>query len=485
MSATDEHLRPPESPADRRFLGQPRPLATLVSLEVWERFSFYGMLGILLLYLYYPAGRGGLGFDEATAAGVVGAYGGSVYLCTVAGAWLADRVFGAERVLFGSAVVVMGGHLALALLPGVTGVAAGLSLVALGAGGVKATASALVGSLYAADDGRRDAGFSLFYLGINLGGLTGALLTGLLQKESGFRWGFGLAAAGMAIGLIGYARGRRRFTGAARAVTGSLTALLLGAATVALIIVVLARTGVIAAGRLSAIVVTLSILAAVTYFAVILSSPRVGRAERRRVLAFLPLFVASAAFCALYQQQFTVVTIYSDRRLDRTVFGWEMPVSWVLVLNPIFVVLLAGLFAALWTRLGPRQPSTPVKFALGTITMGVAFLLFLPFAGVGPGGVPLLAVAGIMLVFTVAELLIQPVGLAASTRLAPAAFRSQMVALFFLSVALGTATSGLLARYYSERHEVAYFGSLGLLAVALGGLLWAASPWIRRLSDVR
>jgi POT family proton-dependent oligopeptide transporter len=204
------------------------------------------------------------------------------------------------------------------------------------------------------------------------------------------------------------------------------------------------------------------------------------------VLAFLPLFVASAAFCALYQQQFTVVTIYSDRRLDRNLFGWEMPVSWVLVLNPVFIVLLAGLFAALWTRLGPRQPSTPVKFALGTSLMGLAFLLFLPLAGRGDGGVPLLAVAGIILVFTVAELLIQPVGLAASTRLAPAAFRSQMVALFFLSVAVGTATSGVLARYYSERHEVAYFGSLGLVAVALGAVLWAASPRIRRLmSDVR
>lgn len=491
MNAADELIRLPDPERDRRFLGQPRPLGTLVGVEVWERFSFYGMLGILLLYLYYPAERGGLGFDQATAVSIVGAYGGSVYLLTVVGAWLADRVFGAERVLFGSAGVVMGGHLALALIPGRAGLAVGLSLVALGAGGVKATASMLVGTLYSPGDDRRDAGFSLFYLGINLGGLTGVLLTGLLQKEEGFHWGFGLAAVGMAIGLTGYARGRRRLTGAAREVpdplaAGRRTALFAGAVVLALVIVVLARIGLLPAGRLSAIVVTVSIAVAVAYFVVILRSPRVDRVERRRVVAFIPLFLASAAFCALYQQQFTVAAIYADRRLDRHLFGWEVPVSWVQVLNPAYIIILAGLFAAMWSRLGPRQPSTPVKFALGTITMGVAFLLFLPFTGTGAGGVPLLAVAGIILVFTVAELLIQPVGLAASTRLAPAAFRSQMVALFFLSVALGTATSGVLARHYSERHEAAYFGSLGLAAVALGAVLWALSPWLRRLmSDVR
>jgi POT family proton-dependent oligopeptide transporter len=246
------------------------------------------------------------------------------------------------------------------------------------------------------------------------------------------------------------------------------------------VILALAVTGMIPAGRLSTIVVALSVLATVSYFAVILSSPRVPRPQRRRVLAFIPLFLAGTVFCALYQQQFTVVTLYSDQRLDRSLLGWEVPVSWVQVFNPVFITVLAGLFAGLWTRLGPRQPSTPVKFALGTAVMGGAFLLFLPYAGTGAHGVPLLGLAGIMLVFTVAELLIQPVGLSAATRLAPDAFRTGMVALFFLSVALGTALSGTLARYYSERHEVAYFGVLGLAAMALGVTLWVASPPIRR-----
>ena len=197
---------------DTGFFGQPWPLASLFGVEMWERFSFYGMQGILVIYLYYSAAEGGLGIDEQTATGIVGAYGGSVYLATILGAWVADRLVGPERTLFASAVVVMLGHVALALVPDVAGVAVGLSLIALGSGGVKANATSLVGSLYEAGDERRDAGFSLFYLGINLGALVGPLLTGLLQKEAGFHWGFGLAAVGMALGLAQYAYGRKGLT---------------------------------------------------------------------------------------------------------------------------------------------------------------------------------------------------------------------------------------------------------------------------------
>jgi proton-dependent oligopeptide transporter, POT family len=471
---------------DRTFFGQPRVLANLFGVELWERFSFYGMQGILLIYLYYATADGGLGISQATATSIVGAYGGSVYLATVIGAWLADRLFGPERVLFGSAVLVMCGHLALSLLPGLAGVAAGLILIALGSGGVKATATSIVGTLYAPGDERRDAGFSIFYLGINLGALIGPLLTGLVQQQAGFRWGFGLAAAGMAAGLIQYTIGRRQLGGAAREVANPLPAarrplVAAGALVVVVLVGALALLGLISAARLSTIVVVLSILVAVAYFALILTSGRVDGTERRRVLAFIPLFVASAAFWSLYQQQFTVVTIYADQRLDRDLFGWTMPVSWVQSINPVFVIVLSGVFAAVWLRLGDRQPSTPVKFAAGTIVMGVAFLLFLPFAGTGANGVPLIGLIGIIFVFTIAELLISPVGLSLSTKLAPRAFQTQMVALFFLSVALGTAMSGTLAGYYSEEHEVAYFGVLGAIAIVLGLILLTLTPLLRRL----
>jgi POT family proton-dependent oligopeptide transporter len=476
---------------ERTFFGQPRVLANLFGVELWERFSFYGMQGILLIYLYYETSRGGLGINQDTATSIVGAYGGSVYLATVVGAWLADRLFGPERVLFGSAILVMCGHIGLALIPGLGGVATGLILIALGSGGVKATATAIVGTLYEPGDDRRDAGFSLFYLGINLGALVGPLLTGLLQKDAGFHWGFGLAALGMAIGLVQYSIGRRSLDGKAREVANPLpprhrSAVVAVAVVLVAIVATLALAGLIPAAHLSTIVVVLSIIAAIAYFVLILASRRVDNVERKRVFAFIPMFIASAAFWSLYQQQFTVVTVYSDKRLDRDLFGWTMPVSWVQSINPVFIIVLSGVFAALWTRLGSRQPSTPIKFAAGTIVMGVAFLLFLPFSGTGPGGVPLLGLTGIILVFTIAELLLSPVGLSLSTKLAPRAFQTQMVALFFLSVALGTAMSGTLATYYSEDHEVAYFGILGVIAVVLGLILLTINrPLSRLMGGVR
>ncbi|UOE46171.1 oligopeptide:H+ symporter [Agromyces larvae] len=458
---------------------------------MWERFSFYGMQGILLIYLYYSATRGGLGMDEVSAAGIVGAYGGAVYLSTILGAWIADRLLGSERVLFFSAIVIMAGHIALALLPGFVGVGVGLVLVAFGSGGLKANATSVVGTLYGEHDPRRDAGFSVFYLGINLGAFLGPILTGLAQTTLGFHWGFGLAAVGMAIGLVQYAFGRKNLPPEASVVPNPLPRerrpLVIGVAIAAVVLVaVLVLTGLVNAQNLVLWIIGGTIVAAIAYFAVILASRAISTVERHRVYGFIPLFVASVAFWSLYQQQFTVLTIYSDKQLNRDLFGWEMPVSWVQSINPIFIIVLSGVFAAIWTKLGDRQPSTPIKFALGTIIMGVAFLLFIPFAGGGPNSTPLLAIVGILLVFTVAELLLSPVGLSVATKLAPKVFHTQMVALFFLSVALGTAISGRLAEFYSAETEVAYFGVLGGIAIVLGVALAVGSRGVLKLmSGVR
>ncbi len=192
------------------FLGHPRPLGTLFHIELWERFSFYGMQSILLIYLYYSVRSGGLGIDQGLAGSITGVYGGSVYLATILGGWLADRVLGPERTLFYSGVVVMLGHVVLALVPAVAGLIVGLVFIALGSGGVKSSASTMLGSLYEEENLRslRDAGFSLFYLAVNIGALFGPLLTGLAQVHASFHAGFGLAAIGMAVGLWRYGRGR-------------------------------------------------------------------------------------------------------------------------------------------------------------------------------------------------------------------------------------------------------------------------------------
>ncbi|WP_137723872.1 peptide MFS transporter [Prescottella subtropica] len=475
-----------QSESGRKFLGQPFALANLFGVEMWERFSFYGMQGILLYYLYYQTTDGGLGLDKVAATSIVGAYGGTVYLSTILGAWIADRILGSERTLFYSACLIMLGHIALSALPGFAGVGVGLILIAFGSGGLKANATSLVGDLYSADDDRRDAGFSLFYMGINIGGLIGPLVTGWAMDDFGFHIGFATAAVGMALGLIQYTIGRRNLHGIGSRVPNPLPASarpkVIGVAVVAVVaVVVLALTGVVRADNLSDIVVALTVVATVAYFAVILTSRRITAVERSRVIAFIPMFIASAAFWSLFQQQFTTVAILADTWLDRNLFGWEFPATWVQSINPVFIIVFAGVFAAAWTKLGPRQPSTPIKFALGTGIMGVAFLCFIPMSGGGPNSAPLLGLAGILLLFTFAELMLSPVGLSLSTKLAPQAFHTQMVALFFLSLALGSSLAGTLSGYYDEDNAVPFFATIGLASIAIGVLLAVLSPWIRRL----
>jgi POT family proton-dependent oligopeptide transporter len=471
---------------DTRFFGHPRGLANLFGVEMWERFSYYGMLGILPIYLYYKVEQGGLGLAQESALGIVGAYGGLVYLSAVIGAWVADRLLGSERTLFYSAVLIMIGHISLALLPGLAGIGVGLVCVAVGSGGLKSNATAIVGTLYADGDERRDAGFTIFYMGVNLGGFVGPLLTGLAQTEVGFHLGFGLAAIGMALGLIQYTFGRKNLGEKAREIPNPLPSsqrlLAIGAALVLVAaIVTLVMTGVVNPGNLADVVVVVVGVISVIYFLVILTSGKITGDERSRVFSFIPMFIASAVFFSLYQQQFTVVAAYTDQRLNRSLFGWELPVSWVNSINPVFIIVFAPVLAALWTKLGERQPSTPMKFVLGTVLMGAAFLLFLPMVGSGKNASPMLAMVGILFVFTIAELCLSPVGLSLSTKLAPEAFRTQMVALNFLSISFGTAMSGKLAEYYSVDDEAPYFSTVGGVAIGVGVLLFLGIPFIRKL----
>ena len=472
----------------RTRFGHPVGLVNLFGVELWERFSFYGMLTILGYYLYYSLADGGLALPKTTATGIVGAYGGLVYLSTVLGGWVADRVLGMERTVFYGGVVVMCGHISLALLPGLSGVAVGLVLIALGAGALKANASSLLGTLYAEGDPRRDGGFTLFYLGINIGAFAGPLITGLLQTRIGFHYGFGAAAVGMALGLTQYVVFRRNLGEHGRTVPHPLSGQALGRA-VAVAVVVLGAiavgfvTGVVKLANLSQVTTLLIIIASVAYFATMLTSSRVEAVERTRVRAFIPLFIANAVFWSLFQQIFTVLAVYSDERINWTIFGWTAPSSWIGSIEPVWIILLSPLFAVMWTKLGRRAPTTPRKFAYGVIGMGVAFLLFLPMAGGTGRTVPVLAIVAIMAAFAISELLLSPIGLSVTTQLAPNAFRSQMMALYFFSVGLGTAMSGVLARYYDQAHEFAYFGILGAAAIVVGLAVWVLAPRISVLME--
>ena len=480
----------PHNPAGRKtFFGQPGMLANLFSVEMWERFSFYGMQALVLYYMYRPAAEGGLGIDEGVAAGIVGAYGGTVYLCSILGGWVADRLLGSERTMLASAVLIMFGHIALALIPGVAGLTVGLLCIAVGSGGLKTTCVNLVGTLYDRDDPRRDAGFSIYYMGVNIGALFGPLLTSFAWGTWGFHAGFGIAAVFMALGLVQYMLTRKGLPDTVHTVANRLPRSQYGkwigiAVAFIAVVLVLLLTGILNPGNLSDAVILVVVVAAILLFTIMLRDKGLSPEEHSRVVAFIPLFIATAAFFALFQQQFTVLAIYADTRLNLSVFGIDFKPSATQSINPVFIILLGMVFAAAWTKLGTRQPSTPVKFGIALLLIGVAFLLFITQAQTASVFVGWIVL--VLLFATLGELFLSPVGLSLATKLAPRKFPVQMVALYNLSVALGTALSGSLAEFYSRENEVGYFGTMGAITIALGiVMLLVAKPILKLMRGIR
>ncbi|MFT4185705.1 MAG: oligopeptide:H+ symporter [Micrococcaceae bacterium] len=477
---------------EKSFMGHPRALANLFGVEVWERFSFYGMSGILFIYMYFTPAQGGLGISTVIATGVVTAYTGGIYFSAVLGAWFADRVFGSERTLFYSAIMVMCGHISMALIPGVVGLCIALPLIAMGGGGVKSNASSMVGRLYQHGDHRRDAGFNIFYMGIYIGAVTGPLLTGLLQVNAGFHYGFGLAAIGMAFGLAQYIRGRHRLPQEAKHAPNPMNAdeskkaLITGIVIIAAL-AILFLTKIFNAGNLDLIMVTASIVVTLILYRTMLTDKELTKEEKNKVISFIPLYITSVVFWILYYQQTTVLTLFSDKQLNRDLFGiWTMPISWISSINPFFVLIMASSFAALWDRWGPKQPSAVIKFASAMLLAGLSFVLFAPIANMQNNTAPLLYVIFILFILSIAELLLSPIGLSISTKLAPAKYKTQMLGVFFLSMSLGTALSGTVAKTFTEQTAVQYFVVLAAVAAIFGLLLFAVTKKTHQLmGDVR
>lgn len=469
----------------RTFFGHPLGLANLFGVEMWERFSFYGMQAILAYYIYYSVTSGGLGYSKEVAYSIVGAYGGLVYLASILGSWVSDRWFGPAKSLVSAGVIIIFGHLALAVLPGLSGLVVGLVCVALGAGTLKASSLTILGDLYEKNDPRQDAGFSIYYMGINIGAFFGPILTGFVHRYGGFHWAFALAAIGMFIGLMQYLILRKYSIGK----TGSTVPNPLdkkhkiisavGIVVGLVVIVGIFSLGILSLDHLSTTVVIVTAVAAVVMFIVMLTSKQITEVERSRVIAFIPLFLASALFWSLYQQQFTILPAFADRRLDLSFFGYDLPPSVVQSINPVFIVLLAPAFAALWQKMGEKQPRSSIKFALGVLFCGFSFLLFVPFAGMQDA--PFISVVLLLFVATIGELCLSPIGNSLATKLAPKAFHTQMVALFFLSVAIGSAAAGSLAQLTNVDDPSStkiYFLILGIATMVLSGVFFLVRRWI-------
>lgn len=490
---------------NKTFFGHPRSLRTLFHIELWERFSFYGMQAILMIYLYYELDKGGLGVDKSLASSIVGAYGASVYLATILGAWLADRVTGLDKMLLSSAVVVMCGHIALGILTGFSGLLFGLVLVALGSGGIKASANAIVGSLYETDalQSRRDAGFSIFYIAINIGALAGPLVIGYLQTHFGFHYGFAAAAVGMALALGVYIKGRALLPDTTKVACHPLTAKqrlnVLGIVAVLLLLL----GGLIFSGSLhwqnvKQSVMWLALLLSMIYFVRLLTSKHLASENKRVIFAYLPLFLATALFWALWFQFYTAITVYFDETAQRQLGQFTLPVAWLHSLQGLWVIVFSGLLAILWTKLGKHQPKTPIKFALGLILVGLAFWLFIPYLH-RQSAMPLLMIAFAVWVLTIGELCLSPISLSLATKIAPPALKAQFVALNFLSFSLGFSLGGRLAEQYfrsapltgdascswlfcsSFTQEIDFYYLIGALGIAGGILLLMLSPVLNRL----
>lgn len=486
------------------FWHHPIVVRSIISIEAWERFSFYGMQAILGYYLYYTTSNGGLGLAKSEATALIGAYGALVYLCTFAGGWVGDRVLGAEKTLFLGASLLVIGHLILSLVHPIPGLATGLTLIALGSGFLKTAAITVLGTVYREDshsDAHRETGFQFFYLGIQVAAVAGPLLTGWLALTYSFHVGFLAAALLMIIGMGVYVALRSRaleemseqsrqcVQSPAHPVTRrtALTTTSLGI--LALIVVVLAvATGIFTAASLAHFLLGITITAAVFLMFTMFRSPHTTWQERHSILHYIPIFCASVAFWAIMNQTYGVLAVYSDVRLNRTIAGFEFPAAWTQSLNPIFVLTLSIPLAYLWAKLGSRGPTAATKISIGVIVGGSGFLVLIPFAGGGPNSTPLLILALSILITAIGELFAGPIGMAATAKHAPASYRTQFSALYFLTMSIGTALAGSISSYYdseSASAERIYFFACGSLAICIGLCTWVAAHKLSKATPNR
>ncbi|WP_228972944.1 peptide MFS transporter [Streptomyces sp. DH12] len=479
----------------------PRGLLTLWSVEMWERFSFYGMRAILVLFLAAPVSDGGLGLAPHVAAAVFGVYGALVNLLALPGGWLADRLWGSHRAVVRGGIVITAGHTVLAVPAGAASAYPGLLLVAVGTGLLKPGISTMVGRLYDAEDGggrdgpgssaRRDAGFSLFYMGISLGAFAAPLVTGFLGERVDWHAGFGAAAVGMLVGLLVCVRGRGRLPGSLAEPVRALPAadvrraVLAGGGAVGFLAAVFALAVLWGQSPTQAAiqaVTLLTIAVPVVYFTVMFRAAGLDAVDRSRLGAYVWIFLAASVFWMIAEQGGSLISLFARDHVDRTLFGWEFPTSWFQSLGPLYSIVLATAFAALWLRLGERQPSTAAKFALGLLGLGLATLIM---AGAGwsaaDGRVTPLWLIVAFLVQIMAEMCLSPTGLSVTTRLAPSRFAHQIMSLWFLSVALGSALSSQVVRLTVIWSPGTYFAVLGAAALVCAAAVALARKRLRRL----
>ncbi|WP_375289245.1 peptide MFS transporter [Qipengyuania sp.] len=477
------------------ILGHPKGLFVLFFAEMWERFSYYGMRALLILYLT----KHWL-FSDGEAGVIYGAYTALVYITPVLGGYLADKYIGQRKAVLYGAVLLTFGH----FLMGFEGTGGqdpaalnifwlALAFIIVGSGFLKANISVIVGQLYPRTDKRRDPAYTIFYMGINLGAFLGSLLCGYIGETYGWSYGFGLAGFGMLLGLIVFAWGKPLLVGRGEAPIALGKALEWGIYVVGLIAVVacwwmVQNQGVVGTllGVFGAILVAYVLGTAVV---------KLPAEDRDRIFAAMFLILVSIVFWALFEQAGNSLNLFTDRHVDRNFFGWEMPASMFQSLNAAYIFLLAPVFALAWTALGKRnaEPSAPFKFGLGVIQVGLGFLVLVwgaQSAGVD-AAVPVIFIFLIYLLHTTGELCLSPVGLSAMNRLAPAHMASLIMGTWFFASATGNFAAGLISAAAGgeglEGEEAGkqvvldVYSTVGWYAIAIGVAVLVIAPLVKKL----
>ncbi len=471
---------------DGNWFGHPRGLSTLFFTEMWERFSYYGMRAILVLFMTNAVATGGMGLDDVTATAIYGLYTAAVYMVALPGGWIADRVLGLRRSVFYGGCVIAAGHFTLAI-PSTIAFYTGLMLIVIGTGLLKPNISAVVGDLYPEGGARRDAAFSIYYMGINVGGFFGPLICGYLGETISWHLGFSAAGIGMVAGLVQYQLGARHL-GSAGLLKDDAPAVALRAQArrglyrsleaifgLVLIVGVLQSIGAIHLTLLGFVdytgIVIVGIAAAFLLYVAFFGG--LTLVERKRIGVIAVCFLAAACFWSGFEQAGSSMNLFAERLTNRMIGGWEMPASWLQSVNSLFIILLAPVFSAMWLALGSRSPSIPAKMALGLLQLGVGFAVM---AWASMYASPEHAVSPSWLVatyffHTTGELCLSPIGLSSITKLSPHRYVGQMMGIWFMGAALGNLVAGRVAGLIESLPLPQLFGAVTLFSIGTGLLL--------------
>ncbi|MFE0458230.1 peptide MFS transporter [Kitasatospora sp. NPDC058965] len=492
-------VQPVTPSGGKTFFGHPRGLATLFMTETWERFSFYGMRALLVLYMVASTHNGGLGMKVAMATAIYSVYNAMVYLLALPGGWIADRFLGARKTVALGGTVIMIGHFLLAV-PFKASFFVGLVFIAAGSGLLKANISTMVGHLYdGPNDPRRDGGFTIFYMGINLGAFAAPLVIGTVGQSVNWHLGFALAGVGMALGLGQYLLGTRHLSAKSDVVGSPIgeaekrALLRKGAFWVALALAFYAVVVLTGHFTISWAVWPLSIAGIaipVLVFSRFKRDKDLTPAEQSKISGYIWFFVVAAVFWMIYDQSGSTLSVFADDSTNLSVLGWHFPSSWFQSLNPLYIMALAPVFAWLWVWLARRgkNPSTTMKFAIGLLMIGASFLVMMLAMAAASGGVKVspLWLALVYLVQTVGELTLSPVGLSVTTKLAPAKYASQMMGVWFLAVTAGDCVAAVIQLGLGDATgSTVYFAVQGIAAIIAGvALVMYRKNVIKLMGDV-